>query len=268
MQLNFPKNQLYASVAESFQRAGYTTLVYDPRGVGTSDGQPRGDISPVKQTEDYHDAVTFMKSQRTVDGKKIALWGYSLSAAEALAAAALDRRVKLVMAICPAVPFDMEHAAKRSRFLSQAMRDRESRARGNPPLCLPFIGDSDDGPLFNYRRFRGMADAEYDAVQDGLAAIPHFRNEITIQTFYNMIAWSFHHQLPLVSPTPVLQINAGEEELPYLKKEYDIIFDKLQSPKQLHVEPDSGHMDILIGDEKFAALMKVQIAFVEKYFGD
>ena len=266
-QLNFPKNQLYANVAETFQREGMTVLVYDPRCVGLSDGMPRGDISPAKQTEDFHDAVTFMKARPTVDPHRIVIWGYSLSAAEGLVAAALDRRVKLVIAICPAIPFDLEDSERRARVLAQAMQDRESQARGNPPFCLPYLGDTDDGPLYNYRKFRGVAHAEYEEI---LERVPNFRNLITIQTFYNLVSWNFMDLLRVMPPpVPVFQVNAAEEEVPYVKKAYETIFTRLREPKQLHVEPDKGHINILTDDdERFVALMKLQIDFIQEHLGE
>ncbi|KAK2754284.1 hypothetical protein FQN54_007164 [Arachnomyces sp. PD_36] len=265
--LNFPKNELYANVAQSFQRAGFTALVYDPRGVGLSEGMPRCDINPAKQAADFHDAVTFLKSQPTVDPRRIVIWGYSLSAAEGLVAATLDRRVKLVIAICPAIPLDLDNTEKCNRLLAQAMQDRESQARGNPPFCMPYLGDSDEGALFNFRKFRGVTHDNLDQLEE---YVPNFKNEITIQTFYNIISWNFMDLLKFrPPPVPVFQVNAAEEELEHVKRNYGTIFDALLEPKEIHVEPNKGHIDILMDDDgRFETLMKMQIDFIEKHLGD
>jgi hypothetical protein len=228
---------------------------------------PRGDISPTKQAADFHDAITYLKSKPTVDPRRIVIWGYSLSAAEGLVAAALDRRVKLVVAICPAIPLDLEDKEKCSRYLAQAMQDRESQARGNPPYCIPYLGDTDDGPVFNFRKFHGVGHEDFHHI---IEHVPNFNNSITIQTFYNLISWHFMDLLlHMPPPVPVFQVCAEEEELPYVKKAYYEIFDRLLEPKEIHVEPNKGHIDILIDDDaRFVALMKMQIDFIEKHLGD
>lgn len=259
---------MYIDVAQCFQKAGITALVYDPRGVGTSEGEPRGEIDPAKQTQDFLDAITFIKTKSIVDPRRIALWGYSLSAAEVLAAAAVDKRVKAVVAVCPASnPFDPQDPTRRRRILVQAIRDRESRARGNPPFELPYIGESEDS-IFNFRFVRGMTKLPYEAVMSGLAAIPNFRNLITVQTFLNLAMWEIQHLLPLVSPIPVLQLQAEQEELQHIAEGYENIYNALGEPKERHIEADRGHMDILTNDERFPAIMKLQVDFILKHLED
>ena len=43
-QFNFTKEMFVAEIAEYFQQAGFTTLTYDPRSIGQSDGSPRNNI--------------------------------------------------------------------------------------------------------------------------------------------------------------------------------------------------------------------------------
>ncbi|RYP50634.1 hypothetical protein DL768_003916 [Monosporascus sp. mg162] len=267
---NFPIGELYHEVALKFQQAGITVLVYDPRCVGLSDGMPRYDINPAKQTEDLSDAITFLKTKPTVDPQRVALWGYSLSAAEALAAAGLDRRVKLVVAVCPAPrPYEMETPAKRKKYLELAIRDRESQARGRGPFYLQFIGDSDETALLNFRKQRGMEELDYDFVMEGLSKIPNFRNEITAQTLYRIAAWAFDGVPRDVGETPVLQVYAVGEEYEHIRKAQDAIWDALTGPKERHYEQERGHLDILTNDgHRFDKLMKVQIDFVLKHLGE
>ncbi|KAK0639937.1 Alpha/Beta hydrolase protein [Cercophora newfieldiana] len=269
--LNFPALNLYLDVAAAFQRAGVTALVYDNRCVGASDGEPRGESDPVKQIGDLHEAVSFVRRLPTVDPKRIALWGYSLSGACALSAAALDRRVKAVVAVCPAQPLDVENAARRNRYLALAIQDRESRARGNDPLTLPFVGlgDADDA-VFNFRLFfgtdPGMMDPEV-AVEGLEKAVPGYNNQIPVRALANIAAWSFRHLLPFIGNIPVLQVEAGDEELEYIKRQYGPVFEALVGPKERVVVPGKGHMDILSQDERFAGTVKVMSDFVLKHLG-
>ena len=88
--------------AEAIADAGFTVVLYDHRGFGASGGEPRHEINPWVQARGYRDAVTFASSLPGVDPSRIALWGDSLSAAEALVVAAVDGRVAAVIAQVPA----------------------------------------------------------------------------------------------------------------------------------------------------------------------
>lgn len=98
--------------AEALREAGFTVLLYDHRGLGTSDGLPRQLIDPFVQTRDMMDAIGWLSARPEVDAGRIGLWGTSYSGAEALILGALDERVRAVAAIVPfvgqpgAVPHD------------------------------------------------------------------------------------------------------------------------------------------------------------------
>lgn len=105
-QFNFTKEMFVAEIAEYFQQAGFTTLTYDPRSIGQSDGSPRNNIDPSRNAADYHDALSFLKTHALVDPSRIAFWGFSFSGMVALTAAALDKRAKAVVAVCPLSVFE------------------------------------------------------------------------------------------------------------------------------------------------------------------
>ena len=75
-----------------------TALVYDNRCLGASEGLPRGEIIPYLQQSDLQDAITFVRTLEEVDPDKIAIWGTSYSGGHVLQVAAIDRRVKAVLA--------------------------------------------------------------------------------------------------------------------------------------------------------------------------
>lgn len=72
-------------------------LAYDNRCLGTSDGEPRREIIPGLQINDYSDAITFVQSLPEIDPDKIAVWGSSYSGGHVLTVGAVDRRVKAVI---------------------------------------------------------------------------------------------------------------------------------------------------------------------------
>lgn len=137
---NCVKEMFVPEVAEQFQKAHITALVYDPRTLGLSDGTPRNDIDPIKQVSDYSDALTFLRSGAVphVDPHQVGVWGFSFSGVVALCAASLDPRVRFCVAICPLLNLEYE-AAKFPKVLAKVMRDRESQLAGNAPLYVPVL---------------------------------------------------------------------------------------------------------------------------------
>ena len=89
--------------AEVFATAGFTTLVYDHFGFGSSDGEPRQCPSPSLQLEGYRDAVAWLGRQASVDAGRIGLWGSSFSGGEVIILAAEDLPIACAVAQVPAL---------------------------------------------------------------------------------------------------------------------------------------------------------------------
>jgi hypothetical protein len=87
--------------AEVICAGGLAVLLYDHRNLGSSDGQPRGQINLWVQARGFMDAIGFLASQPEVDAERIGLWGDSASAGVALCVTAVDARVKAIVVQCP-----------------------------------------------------------------------------------------------------------------------------------------------------------------------
>ncbi|ETS73450.1 hypothetical protein PFICI_15055 [Pestalotiopsis fici W106-1] len=260
---NLTGDTLLPKVAEYFQQAGITALVYDPRSIGSSEGYPRNNIDPAQQTNDYHDALTYLKSDARVDSGRIAFWGFSFSGAVALAAAALDTRVHLVLAVCPLTTWDLP-ANKYRGVLSKAMQDRESQLAGNKAFSLPMITQKGENPAgFGV----GLGTREWELVQESKQRMPNLEMNTSIQTYYNIMAWSPFQALRFLSPTPVLLVTPDEDRISPMAQQKELILDKIEGPKQMHVVQGKGHMDVLDGDE-FIPSMIAQVEFIRHYFGN
>ncbi len=88
--------------AEPFAAAGMDVVLFDYRGFGDSEGEPRQDVSVKKQRQDYHAAIDAARNLPGVDRDRIALWGTSYSGGHVIAVAATDQRVAAVVSLCPA----------------------------------------------------------------------------------------------------------------------------------------------------------------------
>ena len=87
--------------AEVFAAGGLTALVYDHHGLGASDGEPRQVIDPWLQARDYRAALTWLGARDDVDAARLGVWGSSFAGGVALVVAAIDRRVRAVVANVP-----------------------------------------------------------------------------------------------------------------------------------------------------------------------
>ena len=88
-------------VAARLAAAGFAVLRFDYRGFGESAGEPRGELVPLRQSDDTRAAVSFLRAQPECDPGHIALWGTSFGGAVVLHAAAFDERVRAVVANVP-----------------------------------------------------------------------------------------------------------------------------------------------------------------------
>ncbi|KAI1747184.1 Alpha/Beta hydrolase protein [Xylaria castorea] len=240
---NVTRDVLLPRIAQYFQLQGITALVYDPRSIGSSDGMPRNDINPAQQVTDYHDALTFLKTDGRVDPERIVYWGFSFGGAVALAAAALDKRAKAVIAVCPLTQWDLD-TNRWQGVMGKAMQDRESRLSGNAPFSLPMITDTGINPAgFS----SGIGANELSLVAEA-KKIPGFNLNTTIQT-------------------PVLVVSPEDDHISPLADQKELIYKKVTGPKRMHVVPKKGHMDVLDG-ESFEAVMAVQVDFIRQCFND
>ena len=193
------------------QEAGIASLGYDHRNFGDSDGEPRCEIAAARQIEDYRAAITFAETLQEVDAKRIGIFGTSFSGGHVLVVAAIDRRVRCVVAQVPwisgsqgmAAQFHPEEAAEMRRRWDQ---DRRARAAGKPPQMVPhYVGDPNNpvaGRSMNrVQFFQRLTEAEKR----------NWTNQMTLRSMEQLYQYEAGHYVRLISPTPLLMIVSHEE---------------------------------------------------------
>lgn len=258
---NMTKEMIVAEVAEYFHAAGFTILSYDPRSIGASDGTPRNEIHPTRNVEDYHDALTFLRAHSRVDPARIAVWGYSFSGMVALCAAALDKRVKAVVAVSPLTIWEF---SKWPKVLAKAMKDRESRLAGNPPVYLPMLTEDGESPAGFGTGF--AVEGVYQMIARATEIEPNFVPQTTLSSYYHIGAFQPFGLMPFVSPTPVMIVTPENDLVSPVKLQKSLIYDALREPKQLLMVRDKGHMNVLSGQDS-TEVLDAQIAFLRDAMG-
>lgn len=89
--------------AEVFCEHGMAVLLYDHRGFGDSSGEPRRQINLWIQACGYVDAISFVKKQKVINPKQIAIWGDSASGGVALVAASIIPGIAALVIQVPAL---------------------------------------------------------------------------------------------------------------------------------------------------------------------
>jgi cephalosporin-C deacetylase-like acetyl esterase len=249
-------------VAEGLAEAGLGCLVYDHRGLGASDGEPRGELDPFAQVADMRDAITAAQLLPGADPSRIGLWGSSYSGGHVLVVGATDRRVRCVVAQVPTIsgrrntlrrfPGD-ELSEARERWA----QDRRARMRGEAPARMPVVSGLD-----GTRAVGGPAGNDFAAWIAGLAPsqVATWRNEMTLRSQELYAAYEPGAHIAALAPTPLLVI-AMREDTVTPTDEILAAYACARETKRLELWP-GGHFDVY-GTHLSAAVAAAREWFVE-----
>ncbi|OAP54279.1 hypothetical protein AYL99_11380 [Fonsecaea erecta] len=228
-----------------------TCLVYDHRGFGTSDtapGQPRQEVITWLQTSDMRDAITYVQGREDVDRSKVALWGYSLSAAEAVYVAAIDRRVTAVIALGPGMDgteIVRRMAPPHAMLAMQGLFEMErlARADGKDPTRVPVVSN-EPGVQATL-----PSQESWDFFSKWATNGSTWKNELTVRSLEDVSTFALPiSHLDKVTPTPVLfEVGARDTNSPPdMSMRW---YAKLSEPKEV-VLVDADHYQLMV-DGKF-----------------
>ncbi|KAF5531536.1 peptidase S15 [Fusarium mexicanum] len=235
---NMPKDAIIPDICKWFQERDITCLAWDPRGIGSSDGEPRNDIDPRQEAEHLHDAVTWLSKNPLIDATKIALWGLCFGGNVTLAAAALDKRVAAMISVAPLID-STGLPERRQPILELAMYDRADRLKGDDPMYLPYVNE--DGSVPNGLQLA----ADMMPALDRLG-IP-VENRVTVQTYYRALTWSVLNLVEYIAPTPAMMVTP-EFDVSCPTKDQLKAYECMGEPKELDVLKGKGHLDWIFGD--------------------
>lgn len=232
----------YAAV---FSQAGLAVLVFDNRGFGASDGEPRQEIDPWAQVRDYRDAITWAQLQDDLDGDRIGVWGSSYSGGHVLVVAALDRRVRCAVSQVPLISGGQNLSRLiRCDLVAQvrAMFDEDRRARfaGEPPRMLPVV-DPDPAAMCALP----TADSWEFFSRTGKDRAPSWRNEVTLRSVEMLSEYEPGSYIERISPTPLLLVVAEGDHLAVADLALEA-YNRAREPKRLELLP-GGHFDAYTG---------------------
>jgi hypothetical protein len=234
--------------AERLAQSGFAILVFDYRGWGSSEGEPRNHIAPYEQVQDVKDAITWLQNQSEIDPERMGGLGVSMGGAHMLYLATFDNRLEAVVVIATAINGvnmwqGMFGEEAFNQIINQDAEDRANRFENNITQ--------------NYKNAWGMpgdsncvfcveeAYRFYTNAQNTYA--PEFENRATVQSIQNILEYNPDYAVNLASPTAVLFIHAAKDVVPLAMVEE--IYNRTSYPKKL-VVADSLHTE-LYGTEPY-----------------
>ncbi len=238
------KEMYLDTYADVFSTAGFAVLVYDNRNLGASDGEPRQEIDPWQQVQDYRDAITYASSLPQVDERRIGVWGSSYSGAHVLVVAAIDRRVKCVVSQVPLISgWRNVRRLIRADMLAPTRtlfdEDRRQRYAGNSPAMIPVVSDDPLQPCA-----LPTADSWQWMTTTGSSRAPAWRNEVTLRSVEMFSEYEPGTYIPAISPTPLLMVVARDDHLT-VADEALAAYNRALEPKKLALVP-GGHFDAYV----------------------
>lgn len=247
--------------AEAFSAGGLNVLVYDNRNLGASDGEPRGEITPWQQIDDYRNAITYAETLPGSDPDRIGIWGSSYSGGHVLVVAAQDRRVKCVSAQVPVVDGDANfRQLVRADFVGGARdgfnADRRARFNGESPAMIDVVNKDPMAPSAlptpdSYEWFIGTHELR----------APSYVNSCTLRSVERFSEYQPGAYIRLIAPTPLPMCVAADDVLTPTKIAIEG-FQEAREPKKLVVLP-GGHFDAYVNG--FEISSAVQLDWFEQH---
>ena len=229
-----------------FAERGLVAMVIDYRGWGSSDGfisqsqstvsradqEPKRDdnrvanvkadvvlkrtrLIPLKQVEDYRNAISYLQGEPGVDPDRIGVWGSSFAGGNVIVVAALDSRVKAVVGQVPSI------AGKNS-------------AAGPVPLRGKPLEDA----------IKRARTGQGDQFETGYSV----RRMVDVETQQMVAEYRPFQYLKAVGDRPVLLIPAEKDELINNRENSYAAIEVLTGPKKLIEVPGVTHFEMYINE--------------------
>jgi acetyl esterase/lipase len=200
--LSAVKEMYLDAFAERFCAAGFVVTVFDYRNQGASPGEPRGQIFPDDQHDDYRNAITWTQARAEVDAERIGIWGSSYSGGHVIHVSAFDRRVKCAACQVPLVD-GLENTRRLVRAdvhpQFRALLNQERAARATDPAKVsyfPVVSEDCEGCVLP------TPDSWEWFSTTGKNRAPNWKNEMTWESVEKLIEYRPGAHIHLISPTP------------------------------------------------------------------
>ena len=236
------KEMYFTHYAEEFCKSGFAVILFDYRYQGASDGEPRGQIFPWEQIEDFRTAITYATTLPETKPERIGIFGSSYSGGHVICIGALDRRVKCVVSQVPLVDgwtnFQaIVPRAAGAEMLKALEADRIERYKRGTVNYLPVVA-ADNNAVLN------TSDSYQWFTETHKKMAPSWENRVTVESVEKFLEYSPQAYLSRISPTPFQMMVAAEDILTPVDVAISA-YKQANEPKRLVIIP-GGHFDAYV----------------------
>lgn len=137
-----------------FVEAGFASFLFDYRGFGDSDGEPRRVVAPRKHRQDIRAALEHVRGFDEIDPGRVVLWGTSLGGGHGLTIAADDASLAALVAHVPHVDAiaslaSLADPAHTLKLMAAGVRDAFRAATLREPYYIDNVGHPGDLAMLN-----------------------------------------------------------------------------------------------------------------------
>lgn len=227
------KEQVVGLYAQRLAAAGFAALAFDHRGFGESDGRPQHEDSAGKLA-DLRSAVGFLASHPAVGSDRVGLLGLCLGGGYAVRAAAFDPRVRAVAGVAGAYNSPLAFMAAMGAdayrsalagFLAAGPDDRMAAVA--PDGAPAAMGGQEPWDYYGTER----------------SASPHWRNEVTVASLYELMSLDTLSSADLLEQTPLLLVHGTTDD--YCSPAgARALYDRATGAKTLEWVETTNHIDL------------------------
>ena len=247
-----------------FSEAGFVTLAIDYRSFGESPGEPRGQLFPLNQVEDYRNAISYLETRDEVDSDRIGIWGTSFGGATVIYTGGVELRAKAVVAQVPVV---------NGRRWMQALRVSDTWIELQDALVEDRRERFRSGKGARVRAARLPSDGEVCAMQvdsqimgfleEAQKNLKTWRPDITLESVEKVIEFVPESVIHQIAPRPLLIVATAGYDMIHPMDQLLEAYQKAQEPKRLALLPydQTG----LYSDPGLGEAMAEAIGWFQKY---
>lgn len=241
--------------ARVLAEAGYAVLTFDYKGWGDSAG-PKSRLAPYSRVADVQAALTFLSVQPEVDAARLGIYGTSYGGATVVWVAAVDPRVKCVVAVV-----GIGNGARWMRSVRRPDEYNDLLARAAEDRVKRALAGASDFADRNEILLPDRQSAELGAAarRDNPAAV----TEIPFEFVDDTLGFNPEWVVDRIAPRPVLFITTDDDRL-VPPQESEALYARAGEPKKLVVLRGFGHYEVY-GGEAFRQVMEETSAWYRTY---
>jgi dipeptidyl aminopeptidase/acylaminoacyl peptidase len=225
--------------ARVLAEAGYVVLTFDYKGWGDSDG-PKSRLAPYSRVADVQAALTFLGAQNEVDAARLGIYGTSYGGATVVWVAAVDPRVKCVVAVV-----GIGNGARWMRSVRRPDEFFDLMARAAAERVKRALTGVSDLADRNEILLPDRQSAELGAAarRNNPAAV----TELPLEFVDDTLGFNPEWVVDRIAPRPVLFITTDDDRL-VPPAESEAMYARAGEPKKLVVLKGFGHYEVYGGD--------------------